>query len=325
MEKFRWAFIGCGGIAHITARELLKTGEGEIVAVWNRTRTKAEAFARKFGGTVYGTMEEAVNAPGVEGVYIAVTADKHAEFMKICIANRKPVLCEKPFTVNARQAEEVFAYGAQEGVYVSEAMWTWHNATARQVKRWVEDQAVGTVQQVNCDYSFPMIKFSKKERHTSPAMIGGALLDIGVYGVRYCYELFGMPREIICQGRLSGGVDLGEHVTLRYGDFDARLRISRDERDGEKIEIVGNQGTIFVPWFHMAKKAKLKGKRNAGFRDRSLLYGKQFSAVAAEIRSGAKAGIAITPESTIDCMKILDECRKQMGLVYPCEREGQEQ
>lgn len=325
MDKFRWAFIGCGGIAHITAKELLKSGEGEIVAVWNRTRTKADAFAKKFGGTVYDTIEEAIHAPGVEGVYIAVTADKHAEFMKICIANHKPVLCEKPFTVNAKQAEEVLSYGAQEGVYVSEAMWTWHNATAQQVKQWMEDQAVGKVQQVNCNYSFPMIKFSKKERHTSPTMIGGALLDIGVYCVRYCYELFGMPKDIVCHGRLSGGVDLGEHVTLRYEDFDAKLRISRDERDGEKMEIVGSKGTITVPWFHMAKKATLKGTVNARFRDKSLLYGKQFSAVAAEIRSGAKAGIAITPESTVDCMKIMDECRKQMGLIYPCETEQQSQ
>lgn len=324
MGKFGWAYIGCGGIAEITAKELLKTGEGEIVAVWNRTRARADAFVQKYGGTVYDTIEEAINAPGVEGVYIAVTADKHAEFTKQCIANHKPVLCEKPFTVNAKQAEDVFAYAAQEGVYVSEAMWTWHNATARQVKQWMRERAVGKVRQVNCDYSFPMIKFSKKERHTSPVMIGGALLDIGVYCVRYCYELFGMPREIHCQGRLSEGIDLGEHVTLRYEGFDANLRISRDQRDGEKLEIVGCKGKIHVPWFHMAKKARLRGKINAGFRDRSLLYGNQFTAVAAEIRSGATAGVAITPQSTVDCMKIMDECRKQMGLVYPCETEEAE-
>jgi len=322
MGKFGWAYIGCGGIAHTTARELLKSGEGEIVAVWNRTREKAEAFAKKFGGKVYDTMEEAINAPGVEGVYIAVTADKHAEFMKLCIANHKPVLCEKPFTVNAAQAEEVFAYARQEGVYVSEAMWTWHNDTARQVKAWVDAGAVGEVRQVNCDYSFPMFKFSNKERHTSPVMIGGALLDIGVYCIRYCYALFGMPKDILCKGSLSGGVDLGETVTLRYDGFDANLRISRVENDGEKLEIIGSAGKILVPWFHMAKKAKLRGKTRDTFRDRSLLFGKEFSAVAAEIRGGAKQGVAIPPESTVDCMKIMDLCRSQLGLVYPCEEQN---
>jgi len=322
MKKFGWAYIGCGGIAHITASELVKTVDNEIVAAWNRTPEKAEAFVKKFGGTAYKNIEDAINAPGVDGVYIAVTANLHAELTKLCVKHHKPVLCEKPFAVNAKQAEDVFAYAAEAGVYVSEAMWTWHNATARKVKEWVKSSAVGAIQQVNCDYSFPMVKLPiQKPRHTSPEMIGGALLDIGVYCIRYCYELFGMPREIICNGRVVNGIDLGEHITLKYDGFDCNLRISRDEFDGEKLEIIGEKGKIKLPIFHAAKKAMLKTTKKELFRDTALLFGTQFSAVASEIRSGAKEGIAITPQSTIDCMKIMDICREQMGLVYPCEKE----
>lgn len=322
MKKFGWAYIGCGGIANITAKELIATGENEIVAVWNRTREKAEKFVEKFGGIICNSVEEAINTPGVEGVYIAVTADKHAEFMKLCIRNHKPVLCEKPFTVNAQQAEEVFTYAQQEGVYVSEAMWTWHNETAKKVKSWIDSSAIGDITKVNCDYSFPMIKFSKKERHTSPIMIGGALLDIGVYCVRYCYELFGMPNKIKCEGRVTDGIDLGETVCLHYSGFDANLRISRDQCDGEKVQILGGKGSVTVPMFHMSRKAVLKTTNVTRYRDRgSLLYGKQFCQVAREIRSGANEGIAITSRSTVDCLKIMDECRAQMGLVYPCEVE----
>ena len=103
MDKFGWAYIGCGGIAHTTAKELIKTDDQQIVAVWNRTYEKAGRFAKKYGGTAYKTAEEAINAPGVEGVYIALTADKHAEFMRLCIKHHKPVLCEKPFTVMQRR------------------------------------------------------------------------------------------------------------------------------------------------------------------------------------------------------------------------------
>ena len=322
MKKFGWAYIGCGGIANITASELVKTPDNEIVAVWNRTASKAEAFAAKFGGTVYPTIEEAINAPGVDGVYIAVTANLHAEYTKLCIAHHKPVLCEKPFTVNAAQARDVFSYARQEGVYVSEAMWTWHNATARKVKDWIRNDAVGKIRQVNCDYSFPMVKLPiQKPRHTSPELIGGALLDIGIYCIRYCYELFGIPKEIICNGRVVNGIDLGEHITLRYDGFDCNLRISRDEFDGEKLEIIGETGKIKVPIFHASKKAVLRGTKKELFRDKSLLFGTQFSAVAAEIRSGAKEGIAIPAQSTIECLEILDICRQQMNLVYPCENQ----
>ena len=322
MKKFGWAYIGCGGIANITATELVKTPDNEIVAAWNRTPEKAEAFVKKFGGTAYKTIEEAINAPGVDGVYIAVTANLHAEFTKLCVKHHKPVLCEKPFAVNAKQTQDVFSYAAREGVYVSEAMWTWHNATARKVKEWVRSGVLGQIRQVNCDYSFPMIRLPiQKPRHTSPEMIGGALLDIGVYCIRYCYELFGIPKEIICNGRVVNGIDLGEHITLRYDGFDCNLRISRDECDGEKLEIIGTDGKIKLPIFHAAKKAILKADRKELFRDKSLLFGTQFSAVAAEIRSGAKEGIAIPPQSTIDCMNIMDICRQQMDLVYPCEKE----
>lgn len=321
MEKFGWAYIGCGGIAHITAQELVKTEGQYIVSAWNRTHEKAVDFVFKFGGTAYDTAEEAINSPGVDGVYIAVTADQHLKYMELCIRNHKPVLCEKPFTVNAEQARGILELAAREGVYVSEAMWTWHNATAKQVRAWVKEGLAGKIRRVQCFYSFPMVKLPiQKPRHTSPDMIGGALLDIGVYCIRYCYELFGMPREILCSGRVKDGIDLGETVTLRYDGFDAELTVSRDQNHGEKLVIEGEKGIISVPMFHMAKAASLKGTVTAKTRDSSLLYGTQFARVAEEIRSGVRQGIAVTPQSTIDCMHIMDICRDQMGLVYPCER-----
>lgn len=320
MKTFGWAYIGCGGIAHTTARELVKTDGQKIVAAWNRTYEKAVDFVGKYGGTACQTAEEAINAPGVDGVYIAVTADRHLDYMKLCIKNHKPVLCEKPFTVNVKQAREVLDYAAQEGVYVSEAMWTWHNATAKQVRCWVREDMIGRIQHVEGFYSFPMVKLPvQKPRHTSPDMIGGALLDIGVYCIRYAYELFGMPKTIRCEGRLKNGIDLGEVVTLGYDGFDARFTVSRDQNHGEKLVITGEKGVISVPFFHMAQKASMKGSVCAKSTDTNLLYGTQFANVAAEIRSGAKAGIAIPPQGTIDCMEIMDECREQMGLVYPCE------
>lgn len=145
MGKFGWAYLGSGGIAHNTAKELVKGTHNQIVAVWNRTRKKADDFAEKYGGTVYESPEEAINAPGVEGVYLAVTADRHADLMRLCIKNHKPVLCEKPFIVNRAEAEEIFAYAKEEGVYVAEAMWTWHNPVSRKVKEWIDAGKIGDI------------------------------------------------------------------------------------------------------------------------------------------------------------------------------------
>lgn len=321
MKKFGWAYIGCGDIAQITAKEVLASGDGEIVAVWNRTEQRAQEFVKRFGGKVCATPEEAMDADGVNGVYIAVTADQHMKYMTLCIAHGKPVLCEKPFTVNASQAEEIFRLASQQRVYVAEAMWTWHNATARMVKAWVDSGFLGNIKEVNVAYSFPMIKFSKKPRHLQAELIAGALLDIGVYCIRYCYELFGMPKNIICKGRLYQGFDLGEKVTLEYQDFSVHMTIARDENDGERFEIIGENSSILVPMFHAAKRAVLRGDVSAKVKDTNLLYGTQFSNVAEEIQRGYTESRIISPKSTIDCLTILDECRDQMGLVYPCEKE----
>lgn len=319
MGKFGWAYIGCGSIAHTTAKELIKTHENQIVAVWNRTRSKAEKFARKFGGKAYDTAEEAINAPGVEGVYIALNGDRHAEYTKLCINSKKPVLCEKPFTVNATEAKEVFDYAAEEGVYVSEAMWTWHNKTALQVKKWLQSGVIGEIQSVECAYAYPMLKFSKNPRLTTPAMLGGALLDIGIYAVRYCYELFGMPEKVSCKGDMHA-VDYGEKIIFYYPGFTVRMRISMTENVGEFFTIKGTKGSISVPRFHMAKKALLQTDKKQIEKNQTLLYGTQFTNVANEIRAGRTSGEKVTAKSTIEVMQLLDECRRQMGLVYPMER-----
>lgn len=321
MKKFGWAYIGCGGIAYTTAREVVKCEDQEIVAAWNRTYEKAEKFVNKFGGKAYKTAEEAITAPGVEGVYIAVTADKHAEYMELCIKHHKPVLCEKPFTVNAPEAEKIFAYAKQEGVYVSEAMWTWHNAVAHQVRTWVKNGVVGEIQTVDCAYAYPMLKFSKNPRLMNPLQIGGALMDIGIYAVRYCYELFGMPKSLKCEGRLSKGADLGEKITLEYDGFEANLVVAFDQNVGEYFRIKGTKGSIDVPMFHIGMKASCETEKKEKYNDKSKYYATEFSNVAKEIRVGLKDSELIPAQATIDCMKLLDECRKQMGLQYPYETE----
>lgn len=319
MKQFGWAIIGCGAIAAKVAKELNRDGSGKIIALWNRTRSRAEKFAEKFGGVVYDTFEEAITAAGVEGAYVATTHDMHAFFTERCVELGVPVLCEKPFTVNKRQAEEVFALARERGVYCSEAMWTWHNSPAITVRDWVRSGKVGRIKSAIATFSVPLRKFSKNPRLTSPALIGGALLDLGIYPIRYMYELFGMPKGIFAEGKLQGGVDISERITMDYGSFNAEIIVSMNGVRGENLTIVGTDGKIKVPLYHKAKRGKLIGKYKDNFKVDSLLYATQFKNVAREIRSGKKESDYCPMQSTLDTMGLLDECRRQMNLVYPNE------
>ena len=317
---FSWAYLGCGGIAETTAKELLRSGRHRIAALWNRTASRAEAFAARYGGTVYGTVEEAICDPAVEGVYIATTPDRHPDLIRTCVAHRKPVLCEKPFAVNAAVSRSLLDEAKEAGVYLSEAMWTWHNPIAIGVRNWVKSGQVGEVKSVEFTYGYPLIRFAPDHRLRDPMRIGGALLDIGIYPVRYCHALFGMPKEISCRGTLQGGVDFNEEIELAYDGFRARIRVAIDRLLGERCVISGSRGRIVIPQPHGARRARLTaGNEVTLLRDRGDLYARQFTNVAEEIRQGRGEGVRVPAEGTIQVMEILDECRRQMGLVYPCE------
>lgn len=324
MTKFGWAYIGSGGIAQGTASELVQTEGNQIVAVWNRTQSKAEDFVKQFGGTVYDTAEEAITAPGVEGVYINVNNDLHEYYTKLCIDHNKPVLCEKPFAVNAEAAKDVFDYAKKQDSYVSEAMWTWHNTVALKVKEWMDSGIIGELTEVNSAFEVSLLNDPVNPRLITPSMLGGALMDLGVYNVRYTYELFGLPESIDCKAVVKE-VDYEEKIIFDYGNFKANMSVAMNKAGGHFYEIKGTKGSISIPQFHMAKEAILTvGDTVERFTTGDLLYGKQFSNVAEDIRSGRKEGKHITARSTIEVMELLDECRRQMGLVYPQEKTDTE-
>ena len=176
MIDFGWAVIGCGRIANIVAEELQKSGAGKIVAVWNRTASKAENFAAKYGGKVYADVNDALSADGVDAVYIATTHDKHLDFTRLALSMGVPVLCEKPITVNTSQLQEAISLAKENDVYYAEAMWTWHNPVSCKVRDWIRRGLVGKIKSVRAVYAYPIVQFGRNPRLTSPDLIGGALL-----------------------------------------------------------------------------------------------------------------------------------------------------
>lgn len=318
MEKFRWAYIGNGNIAESTARSILK-GNHEIVSVYGRNTEKAREFAKKVGAVAFDNPEEAIGLDSVDGVYIATPHTSHIDYSILCLNMKKPVLCEKPVAVTAADAQRMIDAAKTNDIYFVEAMWTWFSDVALTVKDWVQSGKIGDIKRVEIHYAFPGIMKPKTSRVLMPETAGGALLDIGIYPITYCFNLFGYPDEIICSGELKNGIDIKENVILRYGDMKCDLHMSLTELK-ESCVIEGTEGTIKLPLFHMASKATLKSKNgNKTFRGKTD-YLTEFTRCAEEIRAGKTESDYIPFQSTIDCLKIMDECRRQMGLKYPFEK-----
>lgn len=319
MAPFRWAYIGSGSIAKSTAMNI-KKGNHKIVSVYSRTYSKAKEFAEKYGATVCEDYESAVNRYDVDGVYIATPHTSHVEYAVKAMKMGKPVLCEKPVGVSVKDVDILINTAKETDTYFCEAMWTWFSPVALKVKEWVQNGEIGEIKDVTINYAFPGIMMSKDSRVLTPETAGGALLDIGIYPITYCYNLFGVPKGIKCDGEIKDGIDIAETVVLDYGSFKCTLNMSLCKLK-ENCKITGTKGSINLPtFFHMASKATLKkGIRRKVFRGKTD-YLTEFNCVAEEIRQGKKESSYIPFEATRECMKIMDECRKQMKLVYPFER-----
>ena len=319
MAKFRWAYVGSGSIAKSTARSITK-GEHEITAVFSRNHVKAKEFASKYSAEAFDSFDGMLEKALFDGVYVATPHTSHIEYSVKAMRAGRPVLCEKPVGVSVGDVDILIETARENNVFFCEAMWTWFSPVAATVKKWIDEKRIGKIKDVHIDYAFPGIMMSKSSRLLMPETAGGALLDIGIYPITYCFNLFGCPEKIECEGVVKSGIDVEETVKLGYDGFECTLEISLLKLK-EGCRITGKEGKINVPMFHMAKSAVLR--TNAGTESFSgrTDYLTEFSRVAEEIRAGKTESSFIPLDSTRECMRIMDECRRQMNLIYPFEKQ----
>ena len=314
MQKFGWCFIGTGSIANTVAKELIKSERSYIESVYNRTEEKGINFTKKYGGKYYADPVKAMESDNVSAVYISLTNDLHYEYCLKAINLKKNVLLEKPFTINAKETIELIEAAKRNNVYIAEAMWTWFNDTAIKAKELVKK--IGNINRAKISFGFPIKSLSKKGRLWDIDKWGGALLDLGVYPIRYAYELFGIPKNIKASSKIYKGIDTNDSLIFEYDGFNCEIKISITSILSEVALVKGDKGEIKVPWFHCAHKVIHKSDETKTYVDNSLLYGRQFSRVEDEIISGKKESSYVSLKSTLDIMKIMDVIRKQIGVSY---------
>lgn len=318
-QVFSWCFIGTGTLAKQVAAEITATDRHRIVSVVSRRKEAAEEFAARFGAEASQDPRRAMEK--ADAVYVVTPHTTHYPYAKMALELGKPVLCEKPMTVRAAETKELFALAAEKKVYLAEAMWTWFAPPARKVKAWVDEGRAGRIERVETVMLANVIHYAP--RLTDPKLAGGAILDSGVYPITYLYRLFGKPLQVRCSGRIEGGVDLGDEIDLIWADgTERRIDLAIDAPGGRnEIRIVGSEGEIVTGPINCANYAELRGK------DRSVIERfeaattmlNEFDRVSEEIRAGRTESAFVPPRATMDVMEIMDECRRQIGLVYPFE------
>lgn len=317
---FRWCFIGTGHLAEKVAKEITASGKHSIVSVYARRQEPRNAFAKEYGAKSYDSAAAAMLDENVDGVYIVTPHTSHFEYAKMAVEFGKPVLCEKPFTVNNKQALELIALAKEKNVYLVEAMWTWFSPIANQIKAWMDSGKFGDITEFKLHYRQDFAP--RGGRLVDPNLAGGALLDIGVYAITYLYRLFGMPTAITCTGDVRGGVDYSEDITMTFPNgVTYEASVAFDDPEGEEVLIIkGTKGSVTIPWFHFANEVAFvgaDGTEEVFTGDGSMLN--EFNLVAEEIRAGLTESKYVPHQATLDVLELMDACREQMELRYPGE------
>lgn len=318
-DTFNWCFIGAGPLARTVAGEmaLIRGRSHKIVSLYADDKSDAKSLSVWYGGNVYDTIEEAVNADGVDAVYISTPNCTHYEIAKKCIELKKPVLCEKPVATSYEQACELFELAEQNGVYLTEAIWVLFNSVAKKVVEWIDNGDIGDVKKVDLRFTFRNSRFYQAPLCMSKELGGGTLFEVGTVPLSCCYNILGEPETIKCEGKVNEeGVDTEETIVTTYKDgVECTVHLSVSNYTGrENATITGTKGMIVIPLFNSTIKAKLitPVKRDSSGNFPSVMN--VFDLVADEIRDNKITSSFVRKETILGVIKIIDECRKQLGL-----------
>ncbi len=209
MRKIRWGIMSTAQIGENRLIPAIRKSEsGEIVAVASRSADKAAEFAMKHDiPNSFGSYEELLASPEIDAVYCPLPTGMHKEWCLKSAAAGKPMLCEKPISINRADAAEVFEAFDKANLLVSEAYMYLFHPRNRRVKELVDSGAIGELRSIESTFN---VQVPRTDIRYNVELGGGALLDLGCYCVGISRYIAGKePSEVVSlsYNGESSGVD----------------------------------------------------------------------------------------------------------------------
>lgn len=321
-----WGILGCGRIAYMFAEGLNTLHNAKLEAVASKTQNKAESFGKRFGvKNIYNNYEELVENPAVNIIYIATTHNFHYENVILCLNHEKPVLCEKPFTLNAVQAENIIKIAQNKKIFLMEAMWTRFLPCIVKLNELLDMNVLGEIQHFKADFGIKK-KLDPKERFFNIELGGGALLDLGVYPISLARMIYKQSPSRIMSSAYIGetGVDEKSCYLFEYENGQtAMLSSSNRLIMPHNASIFGTKGYIEIPNFYHPSKMilKLEDKQTKTIKIpyKSTGYNYEAKEVINCLNNGKIESKIMPLDETLEIMKTMDLLRSQWDFKYPRE------
>jgi predicted dehydrogenase len=326
MQTVRWGILGTGKISRAFATALKDTPGAVLAGVASRTGENAEAFGREFGAAAsYGSYQQLADAGDIDIIYIGTPHPMHAENALMALRAGKGVLCEKAFTMNRREAEEVVALARANKLFLMEAMWTRFMPALAEVRRIIASGEIGPVHQVSADFGFTATQ-GPEHRIFNPALGGGALLDLGIYPLSIAAALLGPVESVKAQAIIGvTGVDVDTGFTLRHaGGGMSACSCSLRARTPCELTVSGEIGHVRMnTQFHRARSISVVLADGTSRTVDTPFIGNGYAYEAIEAQRCFLAGLIESPgmthDETLALMGVMDTIREQIGVTYPAD------
>ena len=317
--------LGAGSIARQMAYTISKMDNAINYAIASRDYKKSQKFAKEFRVIkAYGSYEEMIKDPEAELVYIATPHSLHYEHAKLCLNNGKHVLCEKAFTINEKQAEELFEIAKEKNLFITEAIWTRYMPMRKTLDDILESDVIGELHSLTANLGY---RINNVPRLVDPNLAGGSLLDVGVYTLNFASMVFGNNIKDISSTviKTDTGVDAQNSITLYYeNNRMAILHSTMMSRTDRRGIIYGSKGYIEVENINNCEGIKiysLDGNLIDEYKTPKQITGYEYEVEASikAIKNGELECIEMPHSETLIIMRLMDKLRNNWGIKYPFE------
>lgn len=244
----RWGISSTGRVNRHFVTAAAHVPEVEVGAVASRSASRAQAFATTHAiPRAHGSFDDLIHDDEIDAVYVSAPNSLHEAWTSAALDAGKHVLCEKPLSTSPTWTEEVFSKATASGLVVAEAFMYRYQPRTATICQLIGDGAIGEPRLARFSFCFPA-RHPSNARYRA-ALDGGALLDVGCYGVNLSRLLLGEPARVFAEWEVGpSGVDSNCLGLLRTsGGGLSAIEASIDLPYRRGVEVVGQAGSLLCP------------------------------------------------------------------------------
>lgn len=328
--KMRLATVGTSFVTEWFIQACQKEGSFEVTTVFSRSAERGRVFADKMGvKLVQSDWKALLNDPLIDVLYIATPNDTHFALASEALNAKKHVILEKPQVSNSKELEALLKTAKANDRYVFDAIIPIHLPNLKVIKDNLDK--VGNLKLVHSTFGKCSSRYAALLAGEEPAIFslknsGGALMDLGVYPISLFIGLFGAPDKVFYQcTKYTNGIDLNGVITLTYPDFLAVGVIAKASDglafttfSGDKAWIKASEAPSQLTEVVLIEKDKTTVLNTAQDKQTMVYEIKDFHEVIANHDDKRYNDYTTVTRQVFD---VMDECRRQTGLVFPADGE----